>query len=771
MDYTEVLHGVAGLLRDASKRRLLFQPRLEHARALAAEGRDAEAIAEYRATLKALREDAGAWHELAALQLKRGEAEEAMASLIASIEADPARTQAHHEFGRICAAHPGPAEVVSRYLSASGISCADDPQTPAHEPGSLLALAEGHCRRVLADDPSGENYLRLAHVQTARLHLDDASETLGAALTAGHERPPVLEALAVLSELSGRAQQSQIFRGDAHYFDEQYGLAVERYTAALEAGPVTSRVHSRLAISLARLHRYQDAIGACRRGLSRSPDDPVLLFLWSELLQSDGRTGESQRVATEARERFPANARLGVRALLTLPLVYETSEEIVRYREAYAAGLATLTQQLHDGSLKASDSLPGTGSSFYLAYQGRDDKALQMSFGRLVHRVAADTYPQWSRPIATAAPAPGAKIRVGYVSANLYRHTVAKLFLGWLKAHDKDRFEVHAYHLGTRIDPMTHQYARAADRFRHLQGPFEHICRRIAEDQLHVLVYLDIGMDEITTRLASLFLAPVQCAAWGHPVTTGLPTLDYFISSELMEPANADEHYSERLIRLPGIGVNVPQAHVEENDRVRADFGLRENDVVYLSPQSSFKYLPQHDQLFPRIAARVPNSKFVFLSSGSDNVTNILKGRLLRAFDSHGLDGHVFVVFLPGQGHRDYLGLNGIADVFLDQPGWSGGMTTIEALGCHLPVVTWPGQFMRGRHSCAFLRKMGLEETIASDLDNFVDIAARLGNDAAWRQQLSREIAGRKHLLFNDSSCVAALEGFYSDAVSRLATR
>jgi predicted O-linked N-acetylglucosamine transferase (SPINDLY family) len=206
---------------------------------------------------------------------------------------------------------------------------------------------------------------------------------------------------------------------------------------------------------------------------------------------------------------------------------------------------------------------------------------------------------------------------------------------------------------------------------------------------------------------------------------------------------------------------------VESGRGGRADFGLLEDECVYLSPQSVFKYLPEYDEIFPRIAARVPASKVVLIRPANSNVADQLEHRMLQAFARHGLDGREFLVFVPVQReHQDYLRLNSVADVFLDQPGWSGGMTTLEALGCDLPVVTWPGRFMRGRHAAAFLRQLGLEQTIASDVDDFVDIAARLGADAVLRQSLRRAVAAQKHRLFNDASCQQALERFYGRAVS-----
>jgi len=61
-------------------------------------------------------------------------------------------------------------------------------------------------------------------------------------------------------------------------------------------------------------------------------------------------------------------------------------------------------------------------------------------------------------------------------------------------------------------------------------------------------------MDSMTLRLAAHRLAPLQVASWGHPITTGLPTIDLYFSGEMLEAPDADTHYRERLVRLPGTG-------------------------------------------------------------------------------------------------------------------------------------------------------------------------------------------------------------------------
>lgn len=115
----------------------------------------------------------------------------------------------------------------------------------------------------------------------------------------------------------------------------------------------------------------------------------------------------------------------------------------------------------------------------------------------------------------------------------------------------------------------------------------------------------------------------------------------------------------------------------------------------------------------------------------------------------------------------DYWNLNVLSDVYLDTPTWSGGRSTLEAVACNLPIVTIPGEFMRSRHSAAILRQLGVTETIAGNENEYVQIAARLALDRDWRKSVVARMQSGFGRLFNDRSCVAALEAFFQNAVER----
>ena len=266
-------------------------------------------------------------------------------------------------------------------------------------------------------------------------------------------------------------------------------------------------------------------------------------------------------------------------------------------------------------------------------------------------------------------------------------------------------------------------------------------------------------MDSMAAKLAGQRLAPTQCLSWGHPVTSGFPTLDYFLSSELMEPANGHEHYTEQLVTLPKLSIYYEPLLVRPIVVNRGSLGLRPTATVYWCGQSLFKYLPQHDQVFARIAHEIPGCQFAFFESPiGTHITDLFRQRLELAFAEFGLNADDYCVFMPPVDLHSYVATFGQCDVFLDSIDWSGANTTLESLAHDLPIVTFEGALMRGRHSMAILKRMGITETIAKTLDEYVSIAVRLGRDIAFRASVKSAISKNKHRVYRDHSSIVALE-------------
>jgi predicted O-linked N-acetylglucosamine transferase (SPINDLY family) len=343
---------------------------------------------------------------------------------------------------------------------------------------------------------------------------------------------------------------------------------------------------------------------------------------------------------------------------------------------------------------------------------------------------------------------------------------------GWLDQLDRKRFRLFGYHTSLNHDAITRTAAGLCERFVVAENRSTDDWREeILADAPHVLVYPDIGMDPTCIRLATQRLASVQCMSWGHPQTSGFPTIDYFLTSDAMEPEDGAEHYTEKLVRLPNISIYYEPTEFTVVPIARAELGLRPDAVVYWSAQALFKYQPQHDDVFARIAREVGNCQFVFIVYHRDQrITDIFRRRLTEAFSRHGLDAKEHCVFLPRLDYNRFIAAAGLCDVVLDSPEWSGGTTTLETLAHDLPIVTWPSALMRGRHSAGFLKVMGATETLAASVDDYVAIAVRLAHEPAWRREISARIAASKHRLFADRTCVSALEDFLETAARSTAS-
>jgi CRISPR-associated protein Csy1 len=185
-----------------------------------------------------------------------------------------------------------------------------------------------------------------------------------------------------------------------------------------------------------------------------------------------------------------------------------------------------------------------------------------------------------------------------------------------------------------------------------------------------------------------------------------------------------------------------------------------------------FKIHPDNDELIAQVLARDPRGVALLFASQHDVVTQAFASRLSEALKRHGIDFYERVAFSKGGiQHADYLRLNALCDVMLDTLLWSGGNTTLDALASGLPVVTLPGELMRGRQSQAMLKTLGLDELIATDVESYVEKAVSLGQDRDRRMSVSERIVANRHALYEREEPIRALEAFFERAVKDAAAR
>lgn len=655
-----------------------------------------------------------------------------------------------------------------------------------HVDGGNLPAAQEICEQILAVDPGNADALHIAAhayyrqgrldmacdavVRAQQLRPDDASIVESANAIAS---PAVLNNAGVSLTDAGRLSEAAAMFQRALLIDPSFKSALEnlavvyrlagQHAAAfellqkcLEMGSDTPLVHRNLGATLATAGRYEQAVVHLEKAVELDRSDFEASLDLGVCYLSMGESEKTKASFIRSSKLKPsAHAAVG-ECLSPLSSYYENVDEIVSARAQFQSNLTNLEDWLLSGAFGNYDDAWDAFSlqPFFLTYQGECDKTLLKRWGALLEHIAAVQFPQYTAPRTLAhCKRPDGKISVAFFSHSFSNHADWKMITnGWVDQLPRDKFHLTGYSSSMNSDWITGVAKTKFDSFVQ-EANMVSLAERIASDKPHVLIYLETGISPVSMRLASLRLAPVQCATWGKAGTSGLSTIDYFLSSHLMEPDDADSHYSERLVRLANLSSYYQPQVVEAR-------GQRDGSVTrYLCVQSLFKFLPHHDELLCRIAANVKNAEFVF-TSRPEGLADKVRARLSRAFTAHGLDSQRHLKFVPSLSELEYAELCSTSAAFLDTMIYSGCTTTIEALQQNLPVVTLPGTLMRARHSAAMLGVLDLPELIARNTDEYVEKATWLGLDRAWHADMSRVIASRKERLFRDKKPVEELTDF-----------
>lgn len=750
-------------------------------------GRLDEARAGYRAVLAVDARNFDAEHLLGVIALQRVLPQEALAHFERAIDIAPASAVAHNSLGETYRRMGRLEQALATLQRAVAL----DAQLPeAHfNLGGLL-------RRMGRHGESVEAY-RLA--AALKPEFADAHVGLAAALRDAGDLDEALASSQRALALNPASAALQLNVGnmlrEKGFLDE----AAVAYRAALAQDARLVEAHNNLGNVLRHQGRTDEALASYEEALRHKPDFAEALLNAAQLLRENRRLNEaisafgvllqvrpdlaeahlelgnalkglgdvqgalaSYRHALERDPEY-AEARWAL-AMSQMPMVADSEAELAASHGAFAAELESLARWCGERGPGVAMRAVGTQQPFYLAYQEWDHRASLSRYGAL----CTDLMGAWQKAKGMPLPArvTRAEIRVGIVSGHISDHSVWHAIIkGWLQHLDRGRIDLRLFHLGYTNDVETALAKTLVTHFTFGKSDFAEWAKIILGHQLDVLIYPEIGMDPVTGKLAGLRLAPVQATSWGHPHTSGLPTIDYYLSAEALEAPDADAHYSEKLVRLPGFGSVYTPANVAPAAVDHAALGLRADVPLLLCPGTPFKYTPRHDALLIEIARRLGDCQFVFFIPQPPELIQRLRGRMIRAFAAAGLDLAAYAVFVPWQRRAAFYGLMQEADVYLDTIGFSGYNTAMQAVECALPVVAYEGRFLRGRLASGILRRMGLDELVAKSEGDYVDIAVKLARDAAYWGEVRERVISARAGLAGDAAPVHALQQFLEASV------
>jgi len=445
-----------------------------------------------------------------------------------------------------------------------------------------------------------------------------------------------------------------------------------------------------------------------------------------------GRFDEADRVLDDGNV-------LHLFAKLKAPRMVSSFEQILEWQAWTEKALARLEEM--DFDPKVAVNALTFRSLLGLHDQGVSRKEMLERVGHvIVDKITSKAFPHLTEPMGQRKPG---KCRVGYISTIMHNNSGSRWALGWLKSHGPE-FETYALNVGAFNDIVTQRFADAADHYYHLQGEFQPVAEFIRSLDLDALIFTDIGTREGDGLFPSVRLARAQCTAWGMPETSGLPTIDYYLGSELADTEDGQSEYTETLVRLPNTGLVLPRPKGVIHPKPRSDFGLPEGFLPMML-QNLYKWAPQNDEVLARVHDRL-GQPIPIIAFPSDQDLAVFKGRM----DRLGVQCH----YLPRTDSIGWDRYAQMADVVFDPPTWSGGITTLRAFAVGTTAVTLPGRLMRSRMTASFNTVAGVGGLNAKDLDDYIDLIMDPDRQRDARKTLNADA------LYEDKRAATALNQF-----------
>lgn len=616
------------------------------------------------------------------------------------------------------------------------------------------AEAEDAFRKAVRITPDfAGGYNNLSHLKILCSDFPGARAYSQKAITAN---PDMAEAWWNLAECEARLNEPQ--------------KAIDAYRAFLRLKPHDTGAFLKLGQTLFTANQSDQALLALRDGLAIDPANVAIATSAANVLIACNRFDAALALLNEVAERHPAPSPQRLTLALDrlfVPAIMDSNASILQWRTRY---LETLQQ------LDAMDTtLPSPParlmSSFYLAYhEVPDGDLLRLQSKVFRKRVPILNYvaPQlsgWQPPGQT-----GRKIRIGFISEFFSGHTICKLNQGFVRQLDRTRFEVLVIHTaGSKHDHARTTIDDLADTALELPADHAQALNVLAGLGLDILFYADIGMTSSSYFLAHARVAPVQAVAWGHPDTTGIDSLDYFVSAHPLETAVSLSDYAETPILFDRLPCYYEPFSAPSLVPPRSAYGLPEDATLYCCPQTLQKLHPDFDRILAGILEQDSNGVLVLIEGQPKERIQQIRQRWQQASPMLGER----VIVLPSQPLDRFMGLLAHADVLLDPIYFGSGNTLYEAMVYGTPIVTWPGKFARGRIVAAAYRQMGIaadEAPVASSVEDYVNIAVQLGTHPEQRLALRRKLQlAAATGLYADRGTIRELETFFTGALAAAA--
>lgn len=692
------------------------------------------------------KQHADAWHLLGFAEFHSQRFHEAIQHLQRAISLRPENGEYHHNLALALLACEQLEEATGhvRQAIALGYQDASPYLQVASELYRLekLAAAEAGVRFALeVDHRNAAGHYFLGIIRQAQGRLDDAISAYEKALA---ERPTYAEALNNL--------------GHALRLRGSYHRSAATLQEALLIDPTCVEARANLGATCHEMGHIDRAVVHFQAAHGAKPTSPEILVKLAAALTAQNQLAAAQHCYAKLQQLQPDQKLWSLCEATLCPTVFASAAESDRRWH----DMERAVDRLADGSLAISQhellSL-APPPPFTLQFFPGNLRPVKERFAAVYRSTTERLNEELSRPAAVAGARTDARIRIGFVVTPGKEGVFLRSMQGVIERLDVERFAPAIVCWQPSVSILEQAFQQPHISRVVMPSQWKQLAPAVQSQALDILYYFEIGTDAANYFLPFLRLAPMQCTSWGIQVTSGIPNVDHYLSSRLVEPPDAADHYSERLALAETLLCYRTRTPLPLAPKSRAQFGFTPSQNLYVCAQQLGKF---HTDFDPMIGAILRQDARGVLAVTGDR-SGVAARRLRERFSATMPDVADRIVMLPHLERDEYRSLLLAADVLLDPPHFGGVNSTYDGLSYGKPIVTLPSGFHRGRYTLGCYRKLQLEDCVTSSVEEYVELAGRLARDANLRDHLCKRIHATSPALFEDAAAVTEHERLFEE--------
>ena len=415
------------------------------------------------------------------------------------------------------------------------------------------------------------------------------------------------------------------------------------------------------------------------------------------------------------------NKKIYINSKLLYPEFFSNDDEIIRARKNLENNINELNQS-KDLDLKLDGEMLEP-PIFNLSYDQYENLEINTKIVQILRKI----YPEVNQNFKNKSTDKlNEKIKIGFISEFFSNHTIAKLFKGIIFNLDKNKFEPFIFHsYKTEKSPIFQEFINheinSDLKNIVLSKNFQKNIEEIQRTNLDIIFFPDIGMSSEFYYLSFIRFAKTQITSWGHPITTGNHSIDYFLSSKLLETENSQKKFSEKLILSDYLPMYFYKPKILK--KLLDDQMIKKN--VYFCSQNLMKFHPHFDEIIAKILRKDKKAKILFIKDKSE----ILSKKIIDRFKKNSLIDFDRINFLGKMSVEEYINLCGSSSVLLDTLYFGAGNSFHESMFYGTPTVSMPTENLKSRIVLGAYKQMQIENPpIVNSIDDYVETSVDIAN-------------------------------------------